>query len=1031
MKSSPNRLSILSNKEIQSIYDLPKLSHEERIKFFLLNTIEKKELGHYRLLRAQIYFILQLGYFKAKKMFFNFSVNDVQDDIQFILQNLFPGIYNMEGGRLTHKPWSKQQKRILKLLNFKTCTKTDRKELLEKAKYLATIYTKPLYIFKELFNDLENRRVVFPAYSFFQDIIGKALSDETIRLERIFKENASQAIKEELDRLLIAETSLYELTLLKKEPRDFSYSEITREVHKRDSIKSLYDYSCDFLPKLGISNENIKYYASLVDYYSIFRLARFNLETIYVYLICFIFNRFQKINENLINSFIYHVRKYSDEATGVAKEKVYQHAVEGNNHLKPAGKVLNLFVDESLSDDMRFGDVKTLAFKILQKENLIFVSQYISSYKFDQVEYEWNHYAKTSMTIKRNLRHIFLSTDFDSQATQDPLIKAVAFLKEYFPKDRKEREAMALEFSEEIIPKKLRRYLFEKEEKKSGKARTINGINLDKFEFLVYKQLCEGLESGRIYCKNSIGFKSFEQDLITPAQWKNRKQLIQNLSVPGFHQPFKKMLKDLEEELETKLKEVNARIANGENLQIKITEKGDEVRWTLPYQKIEEQINHPIYDHFNQITVHDLLRFVNKQTGCLKSFIHILDTHVKSRADNQNIIAVIVAYATNNGLYKMANISDIKYADLDATSNNFFRPETLKATNDQISNATAKLPIFKYYDISDEGIHSSSDGQKIETQFETINSRYSPKYFGLDKGVTSYSLVANNIPINGKIIGANEHESHFVFDLLYNNTSEIDPVIHSTDTHGTNQVNFALLHFFGYRFAPRYKNLSSKAKMIYGFKNPSQYENCLLKPVRKVYSQLMEDEAENMEKIFLSLALKSTTQSIMVGKLSSYTRVNKTKKAFWELDNVVKSIYILSYIDSPVLQRGVQKTLNRGENYHQLIKAIRYANGGKFRVKTELEQQIWSECARLVANSIIYYNAFFLSQLMEMKEKAGLFDDANMIKRISPIGWKHVNLYGKYEFRKDGMVMSASEILKNLERSYRFGNQTEFDFKEE
>jgi TnpA family transposase len=193
----------------------------------------------------------------------------------------------------------------------------------------------------------------------------------------------------------------------------------------------------------------------------------------------------------------------------------------------------------------------------------------------------------------------------------------------------------------------------------------------------------------------------------------------------------------------------------------------------------------------------------------------------------------------------------------------------------------------------------------------------------------------------------------------------------------------------------------------------------------------MEDEAENMEKIFLSLALKSTTQSIMVGKLSSYTRVNKTKKAFWELDNVVKSIYILSYIDSPVLQRGVQKTLNRGENYHQLIKAIRYANGGKFRVKTELEQQIWSECARLVANSIIYYNAFFLSQLMEMKEKAGLFDDANIIKRISPIGWRHVNLYGKYEFRKDGMVMSASEILKNLERSYRFGNQTEFDFKEE
>lgn len=52
------------------------------------------------------------------------------------------------------------------------------------------------------------------------------------------------------------------------------------------------------------------------------------------------------------------------------------------------------------------------------------------------------------------------------------------------------------------------------------------------------------------------------------------------------------------EELETKLKEVNERIAKGENHQIKITEKGDEVRWTLPYQKIEgEEVNHPIYEH--------------------------------------------------------------------------------------------------------------------------------------------------------------------------------------------------------------------------------------------------------------------------------------------------------------------------------------------------------------------------------------------------------------------------------------------------
>jgi hypothetical protein len=56
--------------------------------------------------------------------------------------------------------------------------------------------------------------------------------------------------------------------------------------------------------------------------------------------------------------------------------------------------------------------------------------------------------------------------------------------------------------------------------------------------------------------------------------------------------------------------------------------------------------------------------------------------------------------------------------------------------------------------------------------------------------VVSYTLVANHIPVNATIIGANEHESHDVFDLLLNNTTDIQPDVHSTDTHGTNSWAF-------------------------------------------------------------------------------------------------------------------------------------------------------------------------------------------------------------------------------------------------
>ena len=267
------------------------------------------------------------------------------------------------------------------------------------------------------------------------------------------------------------------------------------------------------------------------------------------------------------------------------------------------------------------------------------------------------------------------------------------------------------------------------------------------------------------------------------------------------------------------------------------------------------------------------------------------------------------------------------------------RLETLKEANDRVSNATHKLPLFRHYDI-DEVLHSSSDGQKFETRTDTINSRHSPKYFGLKKGIVSYTLVTNHVPVNAKIIGANEHESHYVFDILFNNTTDIQSGMHSTDSHGINEANFYTLYVFGYQFAPRYKDIYDKVtKSMGGFKHLNQYdEGLIIKPVRRINTALIEEEWENIQRICVSLAFKTTTQSIIIGKLSSHARKNKTKRALWEFDNIIKSLYLLDYIDSPQLRQNVQRALNRGESYHKLRRAVSHANFGKLRFKTEQEQ---------------------------------------------------------------------------------------------
>ncbi|MDD3654810.1 MAG: Tn3 family transposase, partial [Desulfotomaculaceae bacterium] len=100
------------------------------------------------------------------------------------------------------------------------------------------------------------------------------------------------------------------------------------------------------------------------------------------------------------------------------------------------------------------------------------------------------------------------------------------------------------------------------------------------------------------------------------------------------------------------------------------------------------------------------------------------------------------------------------------------------------------------------------------------------------------------------------------------------------------------------------------------------------------------------------------------------------------------------------LRQNVQKALNRGEAYHRFRRAIAYVNSGKFRVKTETEQQIWNECSRLIANAVIYYNAVVLSRVYEQKKANGDQVAMNIIQGISLVAWQHVNLLGKFEFSR-------------------------------
>lgn len=320
-------------------------------------------MNHFNTQHSQAFFILQLGYFKAKQQFFSFTLHQVQNDLDFISTQYFAG---KPFTQIVSKPTRlQQQKLILALFEYQLCSIAIKTELQAKVQVLVKRHVAPPYLFRELLSYLEQYRTVIPGYSYFQDLIGKSLVQEKTRLNQVLKTLLTTEQKQPLRNLLTKGEALFHLVHLKQEPKDFNNKQIQQEIAKRGQLLPLYQLAKVLLPPLEISAENIKYYASLVDYYTTYKLARLKGYTTYVYLLCFVYHRYQQLTDNLVDSFIYHVNQYTIAAKAYAKEAVYLEKSSSQGNFKSAGQLLKFFVTPEYSDQQPFGEVRTAAFILL------------------------------------------------------------------------------------------------------------------------------------------------------------------------------------------------------------------------------------------------------------------------------------------------------------------------------------------------------------------------------------------------------------------------------------------------------------------------------------------------------------------------------------------------------------------------------------------------------------------------------------------------------------------------------------------
>ena len=595
-----DRLKILEDLEIEELYGLPRFNHEERVQFFSLSPEERALADAHYNLENRVLFILQIGYFKARTLFFSFEFDEVREDVRHVLQQYYPRSHDSELAAPSLKQTRHtQQRKILDLYGYRACSGEARAALMEKAGQVVRISAKPVFLFRNLLQYLESRRIVVPGYSFMQDVVSQALAAERARLTAVLEQRLDKATVEALDALYVERDGIYAITPLKHDPKDFSLGETKREIARSRSLATLYRTAKTLLPELGISNDSLAYYAALVDYYTVQKLQQLPPGMARLYLLCFLGQRYRQINDNLVNALIYQVRKVNSAAKECMEQQVLAFRQEGNESVERIGQILGMFLDGSIADSVPFGEVKRRAFGILERNKFARAAQYIGANAFDTVAIEWEFAASLAPSFKQHLRPLLLHLPFAAHSDGDSLMEAAGFLRECFDKGKSLSRCSFEQMPKAFIPQAVKPYLYQND--KDGNR----CIDADKYEFLVYRLLRNRLEAGDIYVSDSLRFRSFDEDLIPKDIWKlNRQKILQDIDAPLLSQPMAEVLNGLEKDLEAKYEEVNRRILSGENTHVKLsTNKSGEITWTLPYVGDEETVNNPFFDAVPQIHI--------------------------------------------------------------------------------------------------------------------------------------------------------------------------------------------------------------------------------------------------------------------------------------------------------------------------------------------------------------------------------------------------------------------------------------------
>ena len=1008
------RMQILTAAEQQAFDTPPVFGGTERETFFHVSDSLRDVLATLRSPTNRVCLVLSVGYFRVAKRFFGVPFH--QTDVAYVAHQLGYAPDQIDLTTYDAKASASRHRRLtLDYLGFRPFHDQARQEIAHEIRTMVRSQLRPKAIFFQVLKLLETRKTEIPSAYTLTELITHESQQHQRQLTHTIEAHLSPAHRALLDALLDKQETLwpsephvqrYKLTLLKRFSQSTKPAKIKANIEDLRILRPLYQEMKAVVDALDLTPEGVRYYANAVLKSQIFQVARRTDDNRHLHLVCFIIHQFLRLHDVLIDILLLSVQSTLSACEREYKERCYT----GRTDQRHAWHTFAEEVSERIGNPLTA--IETIAFSaqltdtekvchiqaILsqgQEQRRVIASQLLevqqqSPETNEDIEYHAVLEAK-SLKLQNRVADLVKELAFqgDDQAT---LLTAVQYYQQ-------KQGAITQTAPMACFEPYEQRLLMDE----AGKLR------VSLYKALLFSKVAEAIRAGTVNLQHSYKYRSLDDYLIPKAAWEaHRDDYLHRadlLPVANCQQT----LQTLADRLDQQYHHTNHHLTQGANPYF---HRHKDRSFHLSTPKTQADDSDPLrtlLPHQHYISLVEVLSTVHRLTGFLDAFEPWYVKYARARPPEKTFLAGIVGYGCFIGIGKIARISKwINATELETTVNGYFTLENLHAANDLLLTFMDQLELPEVYRRHAGKLHTSSDGQKYGVAVESLNATYSFKYLGKDPGVSVYTFIdERHFLWHHAVISAAEREAAYVIDgLMHNDVIKSD--IHSTDTHGYSEMIFGALHLLGFSFAPRIKAL--KHQQLYGFRKRREYaqQGYEILPDGYIKTPLIEPHWDDMLRFIATIKLKEATASQLFRRLNSYAKHHPLYQALKEFGKILKSDFLLRFIDEVELRQAIEKQLNKGENANQFSKAISFGNHHDFLYGEKVEQELAEGCRRLIKNAIICWNYLYLSQ------KIGQEHDADRrqallvaVQQGSVASWRHVNLHGEYDFSDEKMQDSV------------------------